>query len=178
MTAFYRQLESELTALTEESNARLTELSKTIDDIKADRSRLEEIFQQQLKPPEEQTNIEVLQQNEMYLRYELHKAMNAYTELQAQLDMLNKKIMDLVKKNKILSNRLRENGLDDSIILKETINEIAAVKKKAQIYQGIFKYDNKDTTKILQRLIVELTPRVAITLLPGLPAYIVFMCIR
>lgn len=43
---------------------------------------------------------------------------------------------------------------------------------------GIFKYNEKDTEKILQRLIVELTPRVAITLLPGLPAYIVFMGIR
>lgn len=150
-----------------------------MDDLKADRTTLEEIFQQKLNPSDEQqNNIEMLHHNEMYLRYELHKAMYAYTELQEQLDMLNKKIMDLVKKNKILSNRLRENGLDDSIMLKETVSETAAVKKKAQIYQGIFKYDNKDTTKILQRLIGELTPRVAITLLPGLPSYIVFMCIR
>jgi myosin V len=104
-----------------------------------------------------------------------------------------------IKKNNILSNRLRENGLDDSIKLKENVkNNLAVVKKKAQVYRGklnydklpldlfykkcmlsgIFKYNEKDTEKILQRLIVELTPRVAITLLPGLPAYIVFMGIR
>lgn len=114
----------------------------------------------------------------MYLRHELQKALSAYTELHEQLDSLNKRMMDIVKKNKILSNRLRENGLDDSIVLKEQHNELAAIKKKTQIYQGMFKYSNKDTAKILQRLIVELTPRVAITLLPGLPAYIVMMCIR
>lgn len=51
-------------------------------------------------------------------------------------------------------------------------------KKKKFGFQGIFKYNEKDTDKILQRLIVELTPRVAITLFPGLPAYIVFMTIR
>lgn len=171
------QLESELTALTEESNARLTELSKTIDDIRADHNRLEEILQAQLKPTDT-NSIEVLQQNEMYLRHELQKSLSAYTELHEQLDSLNKRMMDIVKKNKILSNRLRENGIDDSIVLKEQHNELAAIKKKTQIYQGMFKYNNKDTTKILQRLIVELTPRVAITLLPGLPAYIVMMCIR
>lgn len=60
----------------------------------------------------------------------------------------------------------------------ETVNNVAVVLKKAQIYRGIFKYDSKNTTKILQKLIGDLTPRVAVTLLPGLPAYIVFMCIR
>lgn len=43
---------------------------------------------------------------------------------------------------------------------------------------GIFKYRHDDHLIILQRLIKDLTPRVAITLFPGLPAYILFMCIR
>lgn len=83
-----------------------------------------------------------------------------------------------MKMNTILSNRLRDNGLDNTIMLKEDDDNIAAIKKKEQVYRGIFKYSDKDTKKILQRLITDLTPRVAITLLPGLPAYIVFMCIR
>lgn len=112
------------------------------------------------------------------MRYEIQKSVAAYTAMNEQLIGLNRKINDLLKKNKILANRLRENGLDDSILLKESHNELAVIKKRAQSYQGIFKYDNKDRRQILQKLIVDLTPRVAITLLPGLPAYIVFMCIR
>lgn len=43
---------------------------------------------------------------------------------------------------------------------------------------GMFKYRPDDISKLVQRLVVELTPRIAITLFPGLPAYIVFMCLR
>lgn len=43
---------------------------------------------------------------------------------------------------------------------------------------GIYKYRHEDINIILQRLINELTPRIAITLFPGLPAYVLFMCIR
>lgn len=80
--------------------------------------------------------------------------------------------------NAFLTNRLRENGLDVSMVLKGSIQNVADVKKKAKEYRGIFKYSEKDTNTILHKLIVDLTPRVAITLLPGLPSYIIFMCIR
>lgn len=177
-----RQLESELTALTEESNAKLTELSKQVDELRSDRTKLVEICQLRLKEElaDELTTatIETYKQNDQYMRYEIQKSVAAYTSMNEQLIGLNRKINDLVKKNKILANRLRENGLDDSILLKESHNELAVIKKRAQSYQGIFKYDNKDRRQILQKLIIDLTPRVAITLLPGLPAYIVFMCIR
>lgn len=43
---------------------------------------------------------------------------------------------------------------------------------------GMFKYRPEEIGKIIQRLVDDLTPRVAITLFPGLPAYIVFMCLR
>lgn len=43
---------------------------------------------------------------------------------------------------------------------------------------GIFKYRPEDIGKLLQRIVDDLEPRVARTLLPALPGYIVFMCIR
>ncbi|XP_037046669.1 unconventional myosin-Va-like isoform X1 [Bradysia coprophila] len=173
-----RQLESELSALTEENNLRLTELNKTIDDLRSDRDKLQEIIYEKVIHTDD-TSVEVLQQSVSYLRYELEKALTLYSEQQEQIDELTRKVEDLINKNNILSNRLREHGLDDSTKLKENVkSNLAVVKKKAQVYRGIFKYNEKDTDKILQRLIVELTPRVAITLFPGLPAYIVFMTIR
>lgn len=46
------------------------------------------------------------------------------------------------------------------------------------VVTGVFKFRPDDLTIIIQRLVDELTPRVAITLYPALPAYILFKCIR
>lgn len=40
------------------------------------------------------------------------------------------------------------------------------------------KFRSEDLDKIFQRLVIDMTPRVAIGLLPGFPAYVLFMCIR
>lgn len=85
----------------------------------------------------------------------------------------------MIKSNNILCNRLRDHGLNDSILSAEiNTNNIATVKKKEKKYQGILKFSNSDEAKILHRLIVDLKPRMAVTLLPSLPAFIIFMCIR
>lgn len=44
--------------------------------------------------------------------------------------------------------------------------------------QGIFKYKPEDISKLLQRVVESLEPRVARSLMPASPAYIIFMCIR
>lgn len=118
--------------------------------------------------------------------------------MQEENNQLSKTVEELTNKNKILSNRLREHGLDDTIVVNESIQDVAVVIKKAQVYQGmshkavvgvciplivlvisgIFKYRHDDHVILLQRLIHDLTPRVAITLFPGLPTYILFMCMR
>lgn len=155
----------------------MAEFSRTIENLKLEYSKLTDIAYEKLTA-NTSSDSDTMRQNEEFLRYELKKSVIAYIELQDQFIALSKKFSDLTKKNHILSNRLRENGLDNSIILKETVETVADVKKQTQVYRGIFKYDDKHTAPILQRLIFDLTPRVAITLLPGLPAYIVFMCIR
>lgn len=43
---------------------------------------------------------------------------------------------DLSKRTDLLAKRLRENGLDDSILIAENIHDVAAVIKRTQVYQG------------------------------------------
>lgn len=131
-----RQLESELSALTEENNAKLKELSKSIDELRNERNKLHDIIHEKMKIKDQDVTIDSLKQNDLYLRYELEKSITSYADLQEQLNKLSRKIDELLKKNNILSNRLRENGLDDSIILKENVENFATVIKKAQVYQG------------------------------------------
>lgn len=47
-------------------------------------------------------------------------------------------VKDLSKKNAILSKRLRDNGLDDSILVNENINDLAIVIKRTQVFRGLF----------------------------------------
>ena len=43
---------------------------------------------------------------------------------------------------------------------------------------GMFEYHKEDEHITVKHLIHDLKPHVAVSLLPGLPAYILFMCIR
>lgn len=52
------------------------------------------------------------------------------------------------------------------------------IRKKERTYEGMFEYQKDDEPVIIRHLIFNLRPRVAVKLLPGLPAYIIFMCIR
>lgn len=175
-----RQLESELTALTEEHNMKLTEMMREIDNLRNEKCMFESIIQDKLEI-ENGFDAPTLKQKESYLRLELEKAAASFVDSQEQLNMARKQIQELQKKNNILASRLKENGISDSVLSNESTEgtEMVSVsKKKSQSYQGILKHQHTDEPKILQRLVTDLTPRTAITLLPSLPAYLLFMCIR
>lgn len=178
-----RQLEAELTAVTEQSSAKLAELTEQIETVRAERERLTEILQhnvcESVQADESgDSNACTQHQSEQYLRHELQQTMETYVRMDEQLVGMQKKNTELAQRINILGQRLRDNGLDSSVHAPETAGELAVIKRMAQNYEGIFKYDNKNRQRMLQKLIVELTPRVAVTLLPALPAYIMFMCIR
>lgn len=177
-----KQLESELTALTEEHNMKLTEMMKEIDHMRNEKYMLESIVQDKLELDNGNADDPVaVRQKESYLRMEVEKSAAAYIDAHEQLSDARKQIQELQKKLNILMNRLRENGLNDSILSNESYNGTGmapVARKNVQSYQGIFKHQQADEGKILQRLVTDLTPRIAITLLPSLPAYILFMCIR
>ncbi|KAJ3597015.1 hypothetical protein NHX12_003415 [Muraenolepis orangiensis] len=53
------------------------------------------------------------------------------------------------------------------------------ITRKEKEFQGMLEYKEGDESMLLKNLVVDLKPRgVAVSFLPGLPAYIIFMCIR
>lgn len=163
-----RQLESELTALTEEHNAKLIEFSEELDESRNEKVKLQTILDDQVQNSNSEENSpQVIQ----YLKHEVEKLVTDNVTIQESNN-------ELTKVNQILMERLREHGLNDSIILNEETRSMATVKRKPQNYQGIFKYQHEDESKIIQRLVTDFSPRIAVTLLPGLPAYVILMCSR
>ncbi|XP_051979039.1 unconventional myosin-Va isoform X1 [Xyrauchen texanus] len=54
-----------------------------------------------------------------------------------------------------------------------------SIARKERDFQGMLEYRREDESKLHKILITELKPRgVAVNLIPGLPAYILFMCLR
>ncbi|XP_026669743.1 unconventional myosin-Va isoform X2 [Ceratina calcarata] len=60
----------------------------------------------------------------------------------------------------------------------ESNSNLPAIRKKERDYEGMFEFKKEDVNVMIRHLVIDLKPRVAVTLLPGLPAYILFMCIR
>lgn len=96
-----RQLESELSAITEENNAKLRELNKTIDDLRSERNNLQEILHDQIRagPEGKEDEMELenggnsftlsqTQQNMAYLLMEIKANAAAYAELLVILSKL------------------------------------------------------------------------------------------
>uniref|UniRef100_A0A803SP71 Myosin VA n=1 Tax=Anolis carolinensis TaxID=28377 RepID=A0A803SP71_ANOCA len=63
-------------------------------------------------------------------------------------------------------------------IIDEPIHPVN-IPRKEKDFQGMLEYKREDEPKLIKNLILELKPRgVAVNLIPGLPAYILFMCVR
>ncbi|XP_025081332.1 unconventional myosin-Va-like isoform X4 [Pomacea canaliculata] len=54
----------------------------------------------------------------------------------------------------------------------------ATVKLRERTYMGMFEYRREDEGALIKNLILELKPKVAAGLIPGLPSYVLFMCVR
>lgn len=163
-----RQLESELTAITEEHNVALREFSRQLDELSTEKGELLEILSTEMQKSEtDDANPMTVN----YLRMELERVTADYVQCHEEL-------VELKRMNQIFMDRLRDHGLNDSILLDENVDTMALVNRKPLSYQGIFKYLHEDEGKIIQRLVIDYTPQVAITLQPGLPAYIFLMCVR
>uniref|UniRef100_A0A8C6YJF4 Unconventional myosin-Va n=1 Tax=Naja naja TaxID=35670 RepID=A0A8C6YJF4_NAJNA len=63
-------------------------------------------------------------------------------------------------------------------IIDEPIHPVN-IPRKEKDFQGMLEYKKEDEPKLVKNLILDLKPRgVAVNLIPGLPAYILFMCVR
>lgn len=174
------QLEAELQALTEMHKMKLIELTKEIDNLRSDYKVLEEIFHDKIET-ENEGDIKKIIQRENYLKVELSRLTSSYVHSQEQFALAKKEIQELQERINKLTNIMRDNGLNDSVITNGEVNGgelVGVVKKKNQKSQGILKHLHEDEAMIIKRLVIDLTTRTAMTLHPGLPAYILFMCVR
>ncbi|KAF9809275.1 hypothetical protein SFRURICE_015738 [Spodoptera frugiperda] len=108
----------------------------------------------------------------------------------AQNEIIRLAAESLALQIRLLVNKLKEVGIDDvNDILDSndpvvppnasmTLEMAPVTRKKEREYLGMFEYKIQDEGLIIKKLISDLKPKTAVTLLPGLPAYILFMMLR
>uniref|UniRef100_A0AAZ3SCF8 Myosin VAa n=1 Tax=Oncorhynchus tshawytscha TaxID=74940 RepID=A0AAZ3SCF8_ONCTS len=121
---------------------------------------------------------------EASLQHEITRLTNENLDLMEQLEKQDKTIRKLKKQLKVFSKKIGEMGaghvetISPGQMVEETVRPVN-IPRREKDFQGMLEYKKEDELKLVKNLILELKPRgVAVNLIPGLPAYILFMCLR
>ena len=125
-------------------------------------------------------------QTEAYMQHELTRLTGENFDLREKIENLNDTAKRLKRQLKVYMKKLQESGVVHSVVEEvgegeqggETDQTLPVILKKEADYLGMLEYKQDQEEKLLKTIITELKPRVASQMLPGLPAYILFMLIR
>ncbi|XP_011873273.1 PREDICTED: unconventional myosin-Va [Vollenhovia emeryi] len=188
-----RQLEDELQAKERSWRAQRDEWRNEIDRLQEEIEKQQKLLSINLsKSPQTQA--------ELYMQYEVARLASENLELQEKYDKLADECRRFKKQCKILAKQLMDAGYEceerfsyvnavpnaveyanGCVALSGTHGDgsnMPIIRKKERDYEGMFEFKKEDINVIIRHMVIELKPRIAVTLLPGLPAYILFMCIR
>uniref|UniRef100_A0A3B4VE94 Unconventional myosin-Va-like n=1 Tax=Seriola dumerili TaxID=41447 RepID=A0A3B4VE94_SERDU len=145
-------------------NEKCRKLLEEVNKLKDEKEQQQKLLAQSLHLPEDA-------RIEASLKHEIARLTNENLEHMEQREKQDKTIRKLKKQLKFYMKKV-----DDF-----EGNHMAAVQitRKEKEYQGILEYKKGDESRLLKNLVVDLKPRgVAVSFIPGLPAYILFMCLR
>ncbi|XP_058854703.1 unconventional myosin-Va-like isoform X3 [Acipenser ruthenus] len=173
-----RLLESQLQTLRKSHENETEVLREELQSVKEDNNRQQQLLAQNLQlPPEARI--------EASLQHEITRLTNENLDLMEQLEKQDKTVRKLKKQLKVFAKKIGElevSGQMENVspgqIIDEPIHPVN-IPRKEKDFQGMLEYKKEDESKLVKNLILELKPRgVAVNLIPGLPAYILFMCLR
>ncbi|KAF7698761.1 hypothetical protein HF521_003503 [Silurus meridionalis] len=172
-----RLLESQLQAQRRSHEAELESLRGELHCVKEENQRQQQLLTQNLQlPPEARI--------EASLQHEITRLTNENLDLMEQLEKQDKTVRKLKKQLKVFAKKINdlEGGQVENVspgqMADEPIRPVN-IPRREKDFQGMLEYKKEDELKLVKNLILELKPRgVAVNLIPGLPAYILFMCLR
>ncbi|KAF4101618.1 unconventional myosin-Va isoform X6 [Onychostoma macrolepis] len=171
-----RLLESQLQAQRRSHDNEVEVLRGELQSVKEDNNRQQQLLAQNLQlPPEARI--------EASLQHEITRLTNENLDLMEQLEKQDKTVRKLKKQLKVFAKKINDlEGGQMDVSPGQTADEPVHpvnIPRREKDFQGMLEYKKEDELKLVKNLILELKPRgVAVNLIPGLPAYILFMCLR
>jgi len=123
-------------------------------------------------------------QTEAYMQHELTRLTGENFDLREKIENLNDSVKRLKRQLKMYMKKLQESGGHVNEVDErdpenaESDQTLPVILRKEHEYLGMLEYSKDQEEKLLKSIITDLKPRVASQMLPGMPAYIVFMLIR
>ncbi|XP_074523308.1 unconventional myosin-Va isoform X2 [Halichoeres trimaculatus] len=173
-----RLLEQQLQSQRRSYDSEVESLRGELQNVKEENNRQQQLLAQNLQlPPEARI--------EASLQHEITRLTNENLDLMEQLEKQDRTIRKLKKQLKVYSKRIGEMGAGQTEgqtspgqMVDEPIHPVN-IPRREKDFQGMLEYKREDEPKLVKNLILELKPRgVAVNLIPGLPSYILFMCLR
>ncbi|KAG8440469.1 hypothetical protein GDO86_006285 [Hymenochirus boettgeri] len=172
-----RVLESQLQTQKRAFENEVEALRSEIQGLKEENNRQQQLLAQNLQlPPEARI--------EASLQHEITRLTNENLDLMEQLEKQDKTVRKLKKQLKVFAKKIGElevgqmENVSPGQIVDEPIRPVN-IPRKEKDFQGMLEFKKEDEPKLIKNLILELKTRgVAVNLIPGLPAYILFMCVR
>uniref|UniRef100_A0A9J7X7G8 Unconventional myosin-Va n=1 Tax=Cyprinus carpio carpio TaxID=630221 RepID=A0A9J7X7G8_CYPCA len=163
-----RLLESQLQAQRRSHENEVEVLRGELQSVKEENNRQQQLLAQNLQlPPEARI--------EASLQHEITRLTNENLDLMEQLEKQDKTVRKLKKQLKVFAKKI--NDLEGQTT-DEPVHPVN-IPRREKDFQGMLEYKKEDELKLVKNLILELKPRgVAVNLIPGLPAYVLFMCLR
>uniref|UniRef100_A0A670K3L9 Myosin VA n=1 Tax=Podarcis muralis TaxID=64176 RepID=A0A670K3L9_PODMU len=160
-----RLLESQLQSQKRSHDNELEALRGEIQSLKEENNRQQQLLAQNLQlPPEARI--------EASLQHEITRLTNENLVSQILINSI------FMNKSPFLDVVGQMDNISPGQIIDEPIHPVN-IPRKEKDFQGMLEYKKEDEPKLVKNLILDLKPRgVAVNLIPGLPAYILFMCVR
>ncbi|XP_022816864.1 unconventional myosin-Va isoform X1 [Spodoptera litura] len=178
-----RQLQEELLLEKKFYSEHISKSKAEIEKLREDNEKYQKLLSSDL-------SAEPKNKTQEFAQNEIIRLAAESLALQERVDKLSESCRRYKNQIRLLVNKLKEVGIDDvNDILDSndpvvppnasmTLEMAPVTRKKEREYLGMFEYKIQDEGLIIKKLISDLKPKTAVTLLPGLPAYILFMMLR
>ncbi|XP_041651873.1 unconventional myosin-Va-like [Cheilinus undulatus] len=156
-------------------NEKYRKLAEEVNKLRAEKEQQQKLLAQSLLLPEDA-------RIEASLKHEITRLANDNLELMEHQEKQDKTMRKLKKQLKLYMKKVEEyegaqQKNNPSVI--NTRGRVVHITRKEKEYQGMLEYREGDEGRLLKNVVTDLKPRgVAVSFIPGLPAYIIFMCLR
>ncbi|KAM4572313.1 unconventional myosin-Va-like [Odontesthes bonariensis] len=171
-----RLLECQVQKQERHHNERYRKLVEEVNKLRYEKEQQQKLLAQSLLLPE---NARV----EASLKHEITRLTNENLERMEQQEKQDKVIRKLKKQLKFYMKRVEDfeasaQQTNNASVMSAPVRTVNITRKEKE-YQGMLEYKESDASRLLKNLVIDLKPRgVAVSFTPGLPAYVIFMCLR
>ena len=192
--AAYEAQKRAISQLQDQLNEERLKAKETVEELKLEAEKLNKTCDEQQRVIQATINKGPVNNTEACLQHEITRLTGENFDLRERIETLSDTVKRQKKQMRNYMKKLNEFGgvaSDNNNIpynattpienldASSTVHgDLPVIRKKEHDFQGMFDYSRDQEEHVMKALISDLKPKIAVQMLPGLPAYVLFMMIR